>query len=114
MLKGNYGEALELCERSVSEASACGVGQVVNFLAHFGALSAKIIVLLHTGQFGKVLQITKAGRASPDENLSLYWLLTLREAWLRTLAFDFEGARQICQASSNARGRVSRRTVLRG
>ncbi len=104
MLKGNYGEALELCERSVSEASACGVGQVVNFLAHFGALSAKIIVLLHTGQFGKVLQITKAGRASPDENLSLYWLLTLREAWLRTLAFDFEGARQICQASSNARG----------
>ena len=104
MLKGNYGEALELCERSVSEASASGVGQVVNFLAHFGALSAKIIVLLHTGQFGKVLQITKAGRASPDENLSLYWLLTLREAWLRTLAFDFEGARRICQASCNARG----------
>jgi len=103
MLKGNYGEALELCERSVSEASASGVGQVVNFLAHFGALSAKIIVLLHTGQFGKVLQITKAGRASPDENLSLYWLLTLREAWLRTLAFDFEGARRICQASCNAR-----------
>src|SRR5437879_13833726 len=67
-------------------------------------LSAKIIVLLHTGQFGKVLQITKAGRASPDENLSLYWLLTLREAVLRTLAFDFEGARQICQASSNGRG----------
>src|SRR5712664_857177 len=104
MLKGNYGEALELCERSVSEASASGVGQVVNFLAHFGALSAKIIILLRTGQLGKVLQITKAGRTSPDENLSLYWLLTLREAWLRTLAFDFEGARQICQATCNVRG----------
>jgi len=104
MLKGNYGEALELCERSVSEASASGVGQVVNFLAHFGALSAKTFVLLRTGQLGKVLQIAKAGRASPDENLSLYWLLTLREAWLRTLAFDFEGARRICQASCNARG----------
>jgi DNA-binding winged helix-turn-helix (wHTH) protein/tetratricopeptide (TPR) repeat protein len=104
VLKGNYGEALDLCERSVSEASASGVGQVVNFLAQFGALSAKIIILLRTGQLGKVLQITKAGRATPDENLSLYWLLTLREAWLRTLAFDFKGARQICQASCNVRG----------
>jgi hypothetical protein len=95
VLKGNYGEALDLCERSVSEASASGVGQVVNFLAQFGALSAKIIILLRTGQLGKVLQITKAGRASPDENLSLYWLLTLREAWLRTLAFDFKGASEL-------------------
>ena len=104
MLKGKYAEAIDLCERSVSEASSSGVGQVVNFLAHFGALSAKIIILLRTGQLGKVLQITKAGRTSPNENLSLYWLLTLREAWLRTMAFDFEGARQICQATCNARG----------
>jgi len=104
MLKGKYAEALDLCERGVSEASASGVGQVVNFLAHFGALSAEIIIFLRTGQLGKVLQITKAGRVSPDENLSLYWLLTLREAWLRTAAFDFEGARQICQATCNARG----------
>jgi DNA-binding winged helix-turn-helix (wHTH) protein/tetratricopeptide (TPR) repeat protein len=104
MLKGKYAEALDLCERSVSEASASGVGQVVNFLAHFGALSAEIIIFLRTGQLGKVLQITKAGRASPDENLSLYWLLTLREAWLRTVAFDFEGARQICRATRNVGG----------
>jgi DNA-binding winged helix-turn-helix (wHTH) protein/tetratricopeptide (TPR) repeat protein len=104
MLRGNYGEALDLCERSMSEASASGVGQVVNFLAHFGALSAEIMIFLRTGQLGKVLQITKAGRTSPDENLSLYWLLTLREAWLRTVAFDFEGARQICQATRNAGG----------
>ena len=103
MLKGKYAEALDLCERSVSEASASGVGQVVNFLAHFGALSAKIIVLFRTGQLGQVLQITRAGRTSPDENLSLYWLLTLREAMLRTIAFDFEGARRICQAACNVR-----------
>jgi tetratricopeptide (TPR) repeat protein len=104
MLKGKYAEALDLCERSVSEASVSGVGQVVNFLAHFGALSAKIIVLLRTGQLGQVLQITRAGRTSPDENLSLYWLLTLREAMLRAIAFDFEGARQICQAARNVKG----------
>jgi tetratricopeptide (TPR) repeat protein len=104
MLKGKYAEALDLCDRSVSEASASAVGQVVNFLAHFGALSAKIIILLRTGRLGEVLQITKSGRTSPDENLSLYWLLTLREAMLRAIAFDFEGARQICQAAYNVRG----------
>jgi DNA-binding winged helix-turn-helix (wHTH) protein/tetratricopeptide (TPR) repeat protein len=103
MLTGKYPESLDLCERSVSEASASGVGQVVNFLAHFGALSAKIIVLFRTGQLGKALQITKSGRASPDENLSLYWLLTLRQATLHAYAFDFEGARQICQSARNFR-----------
>jgi len=104
MLKGNYEEALELCERSLSEASVSRVGHVVNFLAHFGALSAKTIVLLSTGQLGKVLQITKAGRTSPEENLSLYWLLTKTEAWLRILAFDFEGATRTCQATGKVRG----------
>src|ERR1700741_2066633 len=62
------------------------------------------MVLLRTGQLGQVLQITRAGRTSPDENLSLYWLLTLREAMLRAIAFDFEGAGQICQAARSVRG----------
>ena len=83
MVQGKYTEALDLCERGVSEASVSGVGQVVNFLAHFGALSAETMIFLRKGQLGKVLQITKAGRASPDENMSLYWLLTLR-AWHRS------------------------------
>src|SRR6266850_1314202 len=104
MLNGKYAEALDLCDRSVSEASSLGVGQVMNFLAHFGALSANLIIFLRTGQFGKVLRITKAGRTSPDQNLSLYWLLTLREAMLRANVFDFEGARQICRAARNVRG----------
>jgi tetratricopeptide (TPR) repeat protein len=104
MLNGKYAEALDLCDRSVSEASSLGAGQVMNFLAHFGALSANLIIFLRIGQFGKVLQITKAGRTSPDQNLSLYWLLTLREAMLRANVFDFEGARQICRAARNARG----------
>ncbi len=104
MLNGKYAEALDLCDRSVSEASSLGAGQVMNFLAHFGALSANLIIFLRIGQFGKVLQITNAGRTSPDQNLSLYWLLTLREAMLRANVFDFEGARQICRAARNVRG----------
>jgi DNA-binding winged helix-turn-helix (wHTH) protein/tetratricopeptide (TPR) repeat protein len=104
MLKGSYGESLDLCERSVSEASVSRVGHVVNFLAHFGALSAKTIALVHMGQLGKVLQITQAGRASPDENLALYWQLSFREAWLRAVAFDFEGARRICQETGKVGG----------
>jgi DNA-binding winged helix-turn-helix (wHTH) protein/tetratricopeptide (TPR) repeat protein len=103
MLKGKYTESLDLCERSVAEAISSKAGQVVNFLAHFGALSAKIVILLRTGQLGQVLQIVRAGRTSPDANLSLYWLLTLREAMLRTVAFDFEGARQISQSARNVR-----------
>jgi DNA-binding winged helix-turn-helix (wHTH) protein/tetratricopeptide (TPR) repeat protein len=103
MLKGEYAEALDLCERSVSEANSSWVGQVVNFLSHFGALSAKIVILLRTGKLGQVLQIVRTGRTAPDENLSLYWLLTLREAMLRTVAFDFEGARQISQSARNVR-----------
>jgi DNA-binding winged helix-turn-helix (wHTH) protein/tetratricopeptide (TPR) repeat protein len=103
MLKGKYAESLDLCERSVSDASSSKVGQVMNFLVHFGALSAKIVILLRTGQLGQVLQIVRAGRTSPDANLSLYWLLTLREAMLRTAAFDFEGARQISQSARSVR-----------
>lgn len=103
MLKGRYAEALDLCEAKPSEGASSGVGQIVNFLGHFGALSAKIIIFLRTGQLGKVLEIVRAGRSSPDANLSLYWLMTLREAMLRTIAFDFDGARQICESARNAR-----------
>ncbi len=103
MLKGKYAEALDLCDRSVSEASSSKAGQAVNFLTHFGSLSAKIVILLRTGRLGQVLRIVRAGRTSPDANLSLYWLMTLREAMLRTVAFDFEGARQISQSVRNVK-----------
>lgn len=103
MLKGRYSQALDLCDRSISEARSSAAGQVVNFLTHFGSLSAQIIVFLRTGRLGQALRITSAGRASPDANLSLYWLLTLREAMLRTIAFDFQGARTICQSARDAR-----------
>ena len=99
VLKGNYHEALESCEGSISR-----IGHGMSLMAHYGALSAKTSALLLMGQLGKVLQITQAGRASPDENLARYWLLSFREAWLRTVAFDFEGARRICQGTGKAGG----------
>jgi DNA-binding winged helix-turn-helix (wHTH) protein/tetratricopeptide (TPR) repeat protein len=104
LLKGNYAETLELCERSVSEASISRVGHVVNFLVNFGALSARSIAFLYQGELGKALQLTQVGRASPDENLALYWQASFREASLRTQVFDFEGARQICQETGMVGG----------
>ena len=104
ILHGRYGDALGLCERSIVEASASRVGHVANFLAHFGAFSAKTISLLHMGQLGKVLQITQASRSSPDENLAFYWQLSFREAWLRSIAFDFEGATRICRETGMVGG----------
>ncbi|MGC1903181.1 MAG: AAA family ATPase [Candidatus Acidiferrum sp.] len=99
VLKGNYHEALESCESSVSP-----MGHGMSLMAYYGALSAKTSALLLMGQLGKALQVTQAGRASPDENLARYWLLSFREAWLRTVAFDFEGARRICQGTGKVGG----------
>lgn len=104
LLKGNYAETLDLCERSVSEASVSRVGHVVNFLVNFGAFSATTITFLYRGELGKALQMTQGGRASSDENLALYWQATFREAWLRTVVFDFEGARRICQETGKVGG----------
>jgi tetratricopeptide (TPR) repeat protein len=50
-----------------------------------------------------VLRITRVERKLADENLASSWLLSFREVWLRTLAFDFEGARVICEKISAAR-----------
>lgn len=99
ILKGSYQQTLE-----VSECSISGLGHSLCLMANFGALSAKTSALLRLGRLGTVLQITKAGTASPDENLARYWLLSFREAWVRIVAFDFEGARRICQSTGKAGG----------
>jgi DNA-binding winged helix-turn-helix (wHTH) protein/tetratricopeptide (TPR) repeat protein len=99
VLKGKYHEALESCEGSVAP-----IGHGMSLMSYYGALSVKTSALLLMGQLGKALQITQAGRESPDENLARYWLLSFREAWLRTVAFDFEGARRICQETGKVGG----------
>jgi DNA-binding winged helix-turn-helix (wHTH) protein len=93
-LKGNYGETLEICEAGGVSGMNHGISQI----AHFGALSGKTLALLRMGRLGEVLRITQAGRELVDENLARSWALDFREAWLRIMAFDYEGARRICNA----------------
>ena len=93
-LQGHYREALEICESGGVSRMNHGISQI----AHFGALSGKTLALLRCGQLGEVLRITQAGRELVKENLARSWALDFREAWLRAMAFDFEGARRICDA----------------
>ena len=94
-LQGKYREALEIFEAGLSredhESSA-----IVEYIALLG----KTQVLLRTGQLGEVLRITRASRELAEKNGSAPWMFDFREAWVRTMVFDFEGALQICKAIS--------------
>jgi len=73
-----------------------------SLIVHYGALSGKTLALLRLGRLGEVLQITREGRESAEENLARSWLLSYREASLRRLAFDFEGAHRLCESIREA------------
>ena len=92
-LQGSYREALQIFDACISRTD-----HGVRLIPLFGALSGKTMVLLRLGQLGDVLRITRAARASADENQARSWLLSFREAWVRMLIFDFQGALHICQA----------------
>ena len=68
-----------------------------SLVAYVLAISAKAMAHLHLGQFGQALEIVRTARAQAEKNGSNPWMFMLREAWLRTLAFDFDGARQLCR-----------------
>src|SRR5262245_4752395 len=55
-------------------------------------IAAKTAALLHLGRFGEVLQIVQTRRKMAEQNGEDPWVFIFREAWLRTLCFDFEGA----------------------
>jgi hypothetical protein len=65
---------------------------------HLFALSAQLLALLQLGRFGQVLRIIRASQEMAQKNGSDPWLFQYREAWLRTLAMDFEGAQRVCEA----------------
>ena len=90
--QGEYGEALEIFEAGISR-----IDPDISAIARYIALLGKTMVLLNTGQLGEVLRIARAERELAERNGGATWMFDFREAWVRTLAFDFEGTRQICK-----------------
>src|SRR5258705_3256382 len=88
VLQGNYREAFEIFEAGLPK-----MDHTSSLMTHFFALSGKTIALLRVGQLGEVLRLVRAGRTMAEKNGNEPWLFNFREAWLRTLVFDFEGTR---------------------
>jgi hypothetical protein len=65
-------------------------------LVHVFALSAQILALLQLGRFGQALQIVRSSKQTTERNGSDPWLFSYRDAWLRTLVLDFQGAQPVC------------------
>ena len=96
-LQGNYREGYEIFEAFIPK-----VDETSSLMAHHFALSGKMLSLLYLGQFGDVLRIVRAGKEMAEKNGNDPWLFNFREAWLRTLALDFAGARRLCEFITRA------------
>ena len=92
-LQGRYQDALKIAEDGVLRIS-----ETTNTVAYLLALGAKTVALTHLGRLGHALQDVRTAIERAKKNGNDPWLLNIREAWLRTVAMDFEGARQICEA----------------
>jgi tetratricopeptide (TPR) repeat protein len=97
-LQGNYREAFEIFEAGLPQ-----IDHATSLMTHFFALSGKSVALLRVGQLGEVLRIVRAGREMAEKNGNDPWLFNFREAWLRTLALDFEGTRRVCESILRAK-----------
>ena len=92
-LQGRYEEALKIAEDGISRIS-----ETPNTVAYLLALGAKTVALIHLGRLGQALQEVRAAIERAKKNGNDPWLLNIREAWLRTVAMDFEGAQRIGEA----------------
>jgi DNA-binding winged helix-turn-helix (wHTH) protein len=92
-LQGDCTGALAAAESGLPQ-----VNETTGVMEHLFALSAQILALLQLGRFGQVLRIIRASHEMAEKNGSDPWLFQYREAWLRTLAMDFEGAQRVCEA----------------
>jgi tetratricopeptide (TPR) repeat protein len=91
-LQGSCQQALEIVDMLNPTES-----KPISMSAYLAALGVRTVALLRLGRFGDVLQIVRTGKEMAQRNGSDPWLLNFREAWLRTLALDFEGVRQLCE-----------------
>jgi len=88
------------CTAALETASA-GIPrehETTGAMVHLFALSGQILALLQLGRFGEALRIIRTSREMAEKNGSDPWLFLYREAWLRTLMMDFEGAERLCDA----------------
>jgi tetratricopeptide (TPR) repeat protein len=90
-LQGNYQEAFEIFETGIPKA-----GSDTSLMAYFFALSGRTVALLRLGRFGELWQLVQAAKQMAEKNGNQPWMFNFREAWLRTLVFDFDGARRLC------------------
>jgi predicted ATPase/DNA-binding winged helix-turn-helix (wHTH) protein len=88
--QGDYRAALESADLAIRQ-----MAETVSPAAYLLALGSKAVSLLHLGRFGDVLKIVRSGREKAEKNEVDPWLFVFREAWLRSLCFDFEGVRRL-------------------
>jgi DNA-binding winged helix-turn-helix (wHTH) protein/tetratricopeptide (TPR) repeat protein len=86
---GSYHEAFDIFETFVPK-----MDEPATYLF---AVTGKTVPLLYLGQFGEVLRIVRAEKEIAEKNGNDPWLFNFREVWLRTLCFDFAGARRLCE-----------------
>jgi DNA-binding winged helix-turn-helix (wHTH) protein/tetratricopeptide (TPR) repeat protein len=89
-VQGDYRGALESADSAIRQ-----MAESSSPAAYLLALGAKAVSLLHLGRFGDVLRIVRAGRETAEKNEVDPWMFVFREAWLRSLCFDFEGVRRL-------------------
>jgi len=89
-----------LCGNAEAAASAAGAKalETVSLMGYLGAVGVRTLALLFLGRLGDALEIIRDGRAAAEKSGYEPWLFLFREAWLRTLAFDFEGALRLCDS----------------
>jgi DNA-binding winged helix-turn-helix (wHTH) protein/tetratricopeptide (TPR) repeat protein len=92
MLQGHYEEALTSLEAGIPTAN-----EPTSLMVHMFALSGTTVALLHSGRFGELLRIIRAGREMAEKNGNDPWIFVFREAWLRCVVLDFDGARRLCE-----------------
>jgi len=91
ILQGQYRFALNAEDKVRNVTGSSGL------IGNLGAWG-KSLALLHMGQLGELVVTLRTLIDAAEKNGNRLWFCAFSgmEAWLRTLAFDFQGARQLC------------------
>jgi DNA-binding winged helix-turn-helix (wHTH) protein/tetratricopeptide (TPR) repeat protein len=105
-LQGDYGEVLRRAGPNLSDTA-----ETTSLVVYSAALVGRALALLHLGHLGEVLRIARMGGHMAEKNGNDPWCCVFRclEAWLRTIAFDFENARQLCEITMSSEAERSAR-----